>query len=217
MPLMPTPVVVLEITLRSAVASPPTVLLGEFTTSTPVPTGVLDVLLFKPMMLPATVSPPSVASTWIPVLTFSMSNPLIVSFAPETSRPIPVVPLRALPSMVRKPPATVEASIVVPAAVRSSSGVDGLIVGVTPGGRSKVIASPSFMALAASMAARKVHSGTWVAELLATVWPVSQLPLAGVAAGASPVEFTTGGGGVDTPWVIDPMLPALSVTVNVTW
>ena len=49
----------------------------------PMPTGVLVVLLFSPMMSPAMVSFPPVASTTIPVATFSTSNPRMMSLAPE--------------------------------------------------------------------------------------------------------------------------------------
>lgn len=67
----------------------------------PVPTGVLVVLLFSPMMSPAMVSFPPVASTTIPVATFSTSNPRMMSLAPEISRPVPVVGSSAVPSICR--------------------------------------------------------------------------------------------------------------------
>ncbi len=135
-------------------------------------TGVAVVLLFNPTMFPAIVSLPPAASTRIPVATFSTSMPRIVSLAPETCRPTPVLRSRAVPSIVRYPPVTVDASIDTLAAVSVGSGVAGASVGVAPVGRLNVMA-PRPATSTASMAARSVHSGTEV-ELTTTVDPVSQ-------------------------------------------
>jgi len=96
-------------------------------------------------------------------------------------------------------------------AVMAGYGEDGVrIGGVALPGMAKLMASPPPSASAVAMAARRVHSGA-----PATIPPVSHRPSGGDTSGRSPVEFTTSKPEW-TVWVVEAVVPSLSVTVRRT-